>query len=178
MIDPNEFVETAEHILATVETVFAEHGVALPERRYLSVGTQGSTVHDGEQVTVTFEQGYSGKPGNQAQEPTRCNGPRTAVFAVEVVRAVPVVNTPEAAPQTQIPSRYGQVTTGVDIIEPSKMSEVGRKQMIDAAILLDAGMRAADNGIQGGICDVSAGQPQGGLQAIVLIITSSAMMAQ
>lgn len=178
MIDPNEFVETAQHILTTVELVFAEHGVALPERRYLSVGTQGSTVHDGEQVTVTFEQGYSGKPGNQAQEPTRCNGPRTAVYAVEVVRAVPVVNTPEATPTTQVPSRYGQVTTGVDIIEPSKMTEVGIKQMRDAAILLDAGMRAADNGIQGGICDVSAGQPQGGLQAMVLIITASAMMIQ
>jgi hypothetical protein len=175
MIDPNEFVETSQHILSTVELVFAEHGVALPERRYLSVGTQGSTVHDCEQVTVTFEQGYSGKPGNQAQEPTRCNGPRTAVYSVEVVRAIPVVNTPEAAPNTQIPSRYGQVMAGVDTIEPSKMTEVGIRQMRDAAILLDAGMRAADNGIQGGICDVTAGQPQGGLQAVILIITASAM---
>lgn len=174
MIDPNEFVETAEHILATIETVFAEHGVALPERRYLSVGGQGSTVHDGPQVTVTFEQGYSGKPGNQAQEPVKCDGPRTGVFSVEVVRPIPVANTPEATPTTQVPSRYGQVMTGVDTIEPAKLTEVARAQMIDAMIMLDAGMRAADTGMLGGICDIQAGQPQGGLQAMILMITTSA----
>jgi hypothetical protein len=177
MIDPNEFVETAEHILATIETVFAEHEVALPERRYLSVGGQGTTVHDGPQVTVTFEQGYSGRPGNQAQEPVRCDGPRTGVFVVEVVRPIPVANTPEATPATQIPSRYGQVVSGVDTIEPDKLTDVAKTQMKDAMILLDAGMRAADTGIQGGICDVSAGQPQGGLQAMILVITTSALMA-
>lgn len=174
MIDPNEFVETAEHILATIETVFAEHEVALPERRYLSVGGQGTTVHDGPQVTVTFEQGYSGKPGQQAQEPAKCDGPRTAVFAVEVVRAIPIVNTVDAAATTQIPSRYGEVMGGVDLIDPEKLTEVARTQMVDAMVLLDAGMRAAENGIMGGLCDIQAGQPQGGFQAMILVITTSA----
>jgi hypothetical protein len=174
MIDPEEFVETARHILATIETAFAEHGVALPERRYLSVGGQGTTVHDCEQVTVTFEQGYSGKPGNQAQEPVKCNEGRTAVFVVEVVRAVPTVNTAEATPQTTVPSRYGQVVSGVDTIDPEKLTEVAERQMRDAVILLDAGIRAGQTAMQGAISDVSAGTPQGGLQAMILSITTSA----
>ena len=44
MIDPNEFVEVAEHILNTIVTIYGEHGVDLPARRYLAVGGQGETV--------------------------------------------------------------------------------------------------------------------------------------
>jgi hypothetical protein len=177
LIDPNEYAEIADHILNTVIATYAEHEVDLPERRYLSVGGPGSTVHDGEQVTVSFEQGYSGLPGNQAQEPARCDTPRTGVFIVEVVRYTGQPNTAPANPATPVESRYGQTTTGIQILPPEVQSEVARTQMRDAMLLLDAGLRAGETTLVGSLADVSAGQAQGNLQAMVLVLTTSALSA-
>lgn len=179
MIDPNEFVDIADHILRTVEATYTEHGVDLPERRYLAVGGQGDTVHDCEQLTVSFEQGYSGIPGNQAQEPVTCASPRTAVFIVEVVRALPLPNTISAAPATtNVPAMYGEVKTGVQVLPTDVQSDIARKQMVDAMLLMDAGLRAGENTIiKGSLADVTAGSPQGGYQAISLVITCAALTA-
>jgi hypothetical protein len=180
MLDPDEFVEIADHILNTVVATYAEHGVDLPERRYLAVGGQGDTVHDCEQLTVSFEQGYSGLPGNQAQEPVKCATPRTAVFIVEVVRALPLPNTAAANPSTPLatPSRYdGIVSSGVQVLPADVQSDIARKQMKDAALLLDAGLRAGETTLTGSLADVTAGSPQGGYQAISLVITCSALSA-
>lgn len=177
MLDPNEFVEIADHILNTVVATYADHGVDLPTRRYLAVGGQGDTVHDCEQLTVSFEQGYSGLPGNQAQEPVKCASPRTAVFIVEVVRALPLPNTTEANPATLVPSRYPQVTTGVEILPDDVQSAIARKQMVDAMLLMDAGLRAGETTMSGTLADVSAGSPQGGYQAMSLVISCTALTA-
>lgn len=177
MLDPQEFVQIADHILNTVVATYADHGIDLPERRYLSVGGQGSTVHDCEQVTVSFEQGYSGRPGAQAQEPVKCNSLRTGVYIVEVVRALPLSNTTAANPETTVPSRFGQVKTGVEILPADVQSAHARKQMVDAMLLLDAGLRAGETTLTGSLADVTAGQPQGGYQAMVLVITTSALSA-
>lgn len=178
MIDPNEFVDLADHILNTVVATYADHGVDLPERRYLAVGGQGDTVHDCEQLTVSFEQGYSGLPGNQAQEPVKCDGPRTAVFVVEVVRELPQPNTAAAAPSTTVPAMYGEVKSGVQILPTEAQSAIARKQMVDAMLLMDAGLRAGENTIiNGSLADVTAGSPQGGYQAMTLIITCAALTA-
>lgn len=177
MLDPQEFVQIADHILNTVVATYADHGIDLPERRYLSVGGQGSTVHDCEQVTVSFEQGYSGRPGAQAQEPVKCNSLRTGVYIVEVVRALPLTNTTAANPETTVPSRFGQVKTGVEILPADVQSAHARKQMVDAMLLLDAGLRAGETTLTGSLADVTAGQPQGGYQAMVLVITTSALSA-
>lgn len=176
MLDPNEFVEIADLILNTVVATYADHGVSLPDRRYLSVGGVGMTVHDCEQVTVSFEQGYSGLPGSQAQEPAKCAGPRTGVFIVEVVRALPQPNTVAANPATLVPPRYG-LETQVQILPADVQSAHARKQMVDAMLLLDAGLRAGETSLVGSLADVSAGSPQGGFQAMVLTITSSALSA-
>lgn len=175
MIDPNEFVEVAEHILNTIVTIYGEHGVELPARRYLAVGGQGETVHDCEQVTVSFDQGYSGLPGNQAFEPVRCNSPRTGVFVVEVVRSVASPNTPEAAPETMIPNRLSQVTTGVGVLPPEVLTDIAKKQMVDAMLLMEAGLRAGETTMTGSITDISAGSAQGGFQAMVMVVTTSAV---
>lgn len=175
MLDAQEFVQIADHILNTVVATYADHGVDLPTRRYLAVGGQGSTVHDCEQVTVSFEQGYSGLPGSQAQEPAKCATPRTGVYIVEVVRALPNSNTADANPTTPVPTRYGQVTTGVQILPANVQSTHARKQMVDAMLLLDAGLRAGETTITGSLADVSAGQPLGGFQAMTLILTTSAL---
>lgn len=177
MLEANEFVEIADHILNTVVVTYADHGVDLPERRYLAVGGQGDTVHDCEQLTVSFEQGYSGLPGNQAQEPVKCASPRSAVFVVEVVRALPLPNTADAAPSTPVPSRYGQEVTGVGVLPADVQSAIARKQMVDAMLLLDAGLRAGETTLTGSLADVTAGSPQGGYQAMSLVITCSALSA-
>lgn len=178
MLDPNEFVEIADLILNTVVATYADHGVDLPARRYLAVGGQGDTVHDCEQLTVSFEQGYSGLPGNQAQEPVKCAGPRTGVYVVEVVRALPSPNTAAANPATLVPSRYGQEVTGVAILPVEVQSEMARRQMVDAMLLMDAGLRAGETMTVGAMADVSAGSPQGLYQAMTLVITASATTAQ
>ena len=177
MLDPQEFADIADHILNTVVTTYAEHGISLPERRYLAVGGQGSTVHDCEQVTVSFEQGYSGRPGAQAQEPVKCNSLRTGVYVVEVVRALPQPNTSIANPATPVPSRFGQVTTGVEILPAEVQSAHARVQMVDAMVLLDAGIRAGETTLTGSLADISAGQPQGAYQAMILVLTTSALSA-
>jgi hypothetical protein len=178
MLDPNEFVEIADLILNTVVATYADHGVDLPTRRYLAVGGQGDTVHDCEQVTVSFEQGYSGLPGNQAQEPVKCAGPRSGVYIVEVVRALPQPNTSAANPSTPVPSRYGQEVTGVQILPQEVQSDMARKQMVDAMLLMDAGLRAGETLQLGALADVSAGTPQGAYQAMTLVVTATALSAQ
>jgi hypothetical protein len=177
MLDPNEIVDIADLILNTVVATYADHGVDLPERRYLAVGGQGETVHDCEQVTVSFEQGYSGTPGNQAQEPVKCASPRTAVFIVEVVRALPLPNTTAANPATTVPSRYGEEKTGVAILPADVQTAIARKQMVDAMLLMDSGLRASENTMTGALADVSAGAPQGGYQAISMVLSSTALSA-
>lgn len=177
MIDPQEFVEIADHIMNTVVATYAEHGIDLPARRYLAVGGVGMTVHDCEQLTVSFEQGYSGLPGNQAETPARCGGPRTGVYVIEVVRAVAEPNTAVANPATPAPSRFGQEVTGVQPLPPDVQSDIARKQMVDAMLLLDAGLRAGETTLTGSLVDVSAGQPQGGFQGMILTLTTSALTA-
>ncbi len=178
MLESQEFVEIADLILNTVVATYADHAVDLPTRRYLAVGGQGETVHDCEQLTVSFEQGYSGLPGNQAQEPVKCAGPRSGVYIVEVVRALPSPNTPDANPTTLVPSRYGQEVTGVQILPAEVQSAHARKQMVDAMLLLDAGLRAGETLTLGALADVSAGSPQGLFQAMTLVLTASATSAQ
>lgn len=176
MLEKNEFVEIADHILNTVVATYAEQGIDLPARRYLAVGGQGDTVHDCEQLTVSFEQGYSGLPGNQAQEPVKYVSPRTAVFIVEVVRALPLPNTTASNPTTPVPSRYSS-DLAVQVLPADVQSDIARKQMIDAMLLMDAGLRAGETTLTGSLADVTAGSPQGGYQAMSLVITCSALLS-
>jgi len=175
MINPLEFVEIADLLMDTIVSTYADHGVPLPTKRYLAVGGIGETAHNCEQVTVSFEQGYSGLPGNQAQEPAKCNTPRSAVFIVEVVRHVPTINSNATIPETLTPSRYPIVNAKVALVPDDKQSDVARTQMKDAMLLLDAGMRAADNQLGGAMVDVSAGSLSGDYQAMILSVTATAV---
>lgn len=177
MFDKDEFADVAEHLLNTIVNVYTENATSLPERRYLTVGSQGETVHDCEQVTVSFEQGYSGMPGNQAQEPAKCDEPRSGVYIVEVVRCLPLPNTAASASETAIPARYGQTTTGVSLLSPEDQTTMAKVQMVDAMLLLEAGLRAGETNFTGSLVDVSAGSPQGGYQAMIMTLTCSAISA-
>jgi hypothetical protein len=74
-----------------------------------------------------------------------------------------------------VPSRYGQTVTGYQMVPPDVQSAFARKQMVDAMLLLDAGLRAGETTLVGSLADVSAGSAQGGFQAMVLVLTTSAL---
>lgn len=169
MADLNEFFEIAGGILRQIELTYAEYNVGLPSRRYITVGGQGETVHDCEQVTVSFEQAYSGLPGDQSQTPAVCNGPRSAVFVVEVVRCIPSADSASAAQ-----SRYGS-TSSVQNLSPETMNQMAKTQMNDAMLMLEAGLIAGENAITGALVDVSSGPASGGFQAMVMQVVSSAV---
>jgi hypothetical protein len=146
-----EFTRTlathVQDVLDIVVQTFGQAGVTLPERQYI---TSGGTAHDCEQVTVSFQQMYLGPPGDQAAEPQRCDGPRSASVLVEVVRCIPSVN-----------SRTG-------VPDPQAQANFAVQQLVDAWMLLEAGTLMTVYGILG---DVTAGEPQGSYQAMSLTLT-------
>lgn len=172
----DDIVELAEHILDTIREVFIQEEVDLPKRQYLAIGGQGDTVHDCEQLTISFEQSYSGLPGDQAQTPVKCDMPHSAVFIVELVRAIPTANSSSSTEDTPtIPAATGRyANVKVSAPDPDIMTQAARKQMIDARVLLKAGLTATDSReLVGGIADVSAGSPSGGYQAMIMSVITT-----
>lgn len=149
--------DAAQSILENIEGIFAQYGVDLPEKRYITIGGQGDTAHDCDQVTVSWEQSYNGTPGNQSQTPSKCENVRTGVFVVELVRATAVGRGLTNKPTAPSASDY---------------TEKAKQQMLDATILYEAGLTAAETTwLSGGLVDISAGTPQGERQAIIMTVT-------
>lgn len=160
--DVDDILDTAENILAIINEVYAEAGVDLPARQFFYAGA--TYPHECEQVSVGFLQHYSGSPGDQAQEPTRCQNPRTAVYAVEVVRNC--APTLEAAQSPSTGRRQGNAR---NFPSPEALTADARIKMRDARLLLEAGLRAGELGIAtGAMADVSAGEVNGTYQGMVL----------
>lgn len=143
----NTLVVHMNDILNSVVQTFGQANVELPARRYIAAG---QTAHDCEQVTVSLSQLYIGPPGDQAQEPQRCEAPRSAVVLVEIVRCIPSMNT-----------RTGEV-------DVTALQAVAETQARDAWMLLEAATNMDVYGILG---DVTPTDPQGKYQAITLTLT-------
>lgn len=160
--DADDILNTAQNILALVNEVYTEAGVALPTRQFFYAGA--TYPHECEQVSVGFLQHYSGSPGAQAQEPTNCQAPRTAVYTVEVVRdCAPTLQAPTSASTGR---RQGNAR---NFPSPESLTADAQVKMRDARLLLEAGMRAGDLGIAtGAMADVSAGEVNGTFQGMVL----------
>lgn len=181
MPEVNDIIDVAEHLLATINRVFEEERVTLPARQYYVIGGQGQTVHDCEQLTISWDQTYSGLPGDEASQPVKCHSIHTASFVVEVVRQVNTVRSPDGSPiagSTQaanMPGRYGGGVAGnVDAPSPDDFIREARTQMQDAVLLLRAGLLAGEATTGGSsIVDVSAGTPQGGYQAVIMNFTAA-----
>lgn len=138
------------HVLSSIENVFEQADVPLPDRRYV---TFGGTAHDCEQLTVSFIQMYLGPPGDVAAEPQRCNAPRSALLAIELVRCLPV------GPRGSAPSA-------------AQATEHAIKQAVDAWLLVDgAAQQAFDPWGLGILADVTVTEPAGAYQAVVLNLT-------
>lgn len=178
MPELNDIIDMSQHLLDTINSVYADAGIEAPDRQYYVIGGQGQTVHDCEQVTVSWDQAYSGIPGNEASIPSVCDAIHTAAFIVEVVRKVNTARTPtdpmaipnSTTPTRNIPGHYGGGTLGqAEVPKPEDFIREAKVQMQDAVLLLRAGLLAGEATTTGtSIVDVSAGAPQGGYQATIM----------
>jgi hypothetical protein len=75
----------AESVLDAAKEALFTHNRVVPAVVY---ATEGTPVHDGEQLTISLVQSYYGQPGDQAEQPSLCNGIISAVFQLELVRCV------------------------------------------------------------------------------------------
>jgi hypothetical protein len=182
MPELNDIIDMSQHLLDTINSVYADAGIAVPDRQYYVIGGQGQTVPDCEQVTVSWDQAYSGIPANEAAVPVVCDSPHTASFIIEVVRKVNTARTAEDPmaipnqPQTKnLPGRWAGGTLGqAEMPEPEDFMREARVQMQDAVLLLRAGLLAGESSTLGtSIVDVSAGAPSGGYQATIMNYTAA-----
>lgn len=157
----------SQELLECIVQVYAESGVSLPEKRYTTVGGIGTTPHDCEQLTISWEQAYSGLPGDQSQELVACDGPVTSVFVVELVRCIPSdLNVVKRGARSTSATLTPEVPT-------ETREQTSKTQMRDAYLLRTAGMNSSESPLiahNGALVDASAGQPQGAYQAIIMTI--------
>lgn len=155
MVDLYEVETAADLILQTVENVFNQYGVELPARKYITVGALGSVAYDCEQLTVSWQESYNGLPGNPQIGVIRkeCATFHSGVFIVELVRPIPISRNPDIPP------------------EPALIEEAARSYMRDISLMKEAGNIAAEDSLtQGGTISISAGDPAGGMQSIIMTI--------
>ena len=135
-------------ILLGIEDAFGYYDIELPTLRYK---TLGGTVHDCEQVTVSLTQAYIGPPGDQASGPMPCNGPRTGIFQIQVVRCFKDGSSKNI--------RAGNSTAP----DPVVIGEYASQRAEDLWALLDVPGFVPDYNFA--IGDVSVTDPEGGYQA-------------
>lgn len=141
-----------DSIMNAVEEVFDGYGIDLPTLRYL---TFAQPAHDCEQVTVTMIQAYLGTPGEQAENPQPCAGPRTGVFQVEIVRCI------DDGVVQNLRQKAGSTAP-----DPDKISEYARLRTRDAWALLNVPNHLPD--YNQAIADVAVTEAQGKFQAVIL----------
>lgn len=181
--DVDDIIDMSEHLLETINRIYQEAGIAVPELQYYVIGGQGQTAHDCEQLTVSWDQAYSGLPEAEASVPAQCDQIHTARFVIEVVREVKSVrpfidpNTGQTVqPTLNRPAAYGRGGSTMKIEKPDAelMKLEAQQQMRDAILLLRAGLIAGE-GTTGNraIVDVSAGAPSGNYQAVIMNFTAA-----
>lgn len=138
----------ARWILSTIEATFTEAGVALPDRRLLTIG---SVAVDGPLLAVMFGGLLVGPPGNELATPLRGESPRSATFNIELWR-----NTPALGPSGTIPTEA----------EESAAAEI---VMQDAWLLGESAHQADQMGV-GVIWRVAVNEPQGQLAGSSMIL--------
>lgn len=151
-------VTMMDGVLESVVQSYAQSGVGLPERQYWTLGTPAA---DCEQLVVSFNQAYLGPPGDEAQTPQRCNGPRSASLTVQVIRCVPTVSV-----------RGNRPPTAEQIQASSEALAVDAWLLLDMAGSLDQWDPAGGFGL-GVIATVDAGDATGGFQAVTLTLNAA-----
>jgi hypothetical protein len=134
-----------QNIVDSIVQVYQDANVAVPDRHILSVGT---TPHDCEQINVSLEQLYIGAPGDQAEQPMRCDAPRTVGLTVQLVRCIPT------------PTGRGQAPN------PARMSLSTEQLTADFWLLMEGIMASEAVEYLGALVDIDASPPSGAYQAI------------
>lgn len=145
--DKEAIIAVAQDVLNSIVLKFDENDESLPTRRII---TTGDVVHDCEQLVITFVQLYIGGPGAEADQPQKCDSPRTGVFTVELIRCIPKITNRGSAPS------------------PEDLLASATQQLADAWLLVDGAMFSASAEFLGALTDVSVSEPKGGYQAVRL----------
>lgn len=104
--DALDLKEMLDGVLSRVVALFESYGVPIPARRYWMMG---SPAIDCEQLVVSFVQMYLGSPGDQANEPRRCNNPRSATLNIMISREIATVSTNGRAPTSEKISESSEI---------------------------------------------------------------------
>ncbi len=144
------------NILTQVVSSYASYNMPLPSRQYY---TMGEPALDCEQVVVSFVQMYVGAPGDEANEPRRCNDPRSATINVIVTRAIPVVG------------QNGRPPAAEAIQSASEIIAYDAYILLDSAAQLDTWEPTGFG--MGVIATVETRTAEGGLQSTVLTLTTA-----
>lgn len=139
--DADRLPALLEQVLTATVDVFENAGVQLPDRRYICVGLP---VADCPQLVVELVQVYLGNPGNEINTPRRCDAPRTAVLAVNLIRSIPVMSA-RGTPPT-----------------PDAISESAAELSRDMWLLFEGASFTDEFGL-GVLADATPLEPSGGL---------------
>jgi hypothetical protein len=164
IVDISNVSDDAKHLAAFLQsvldkviTVYDSYNMPLPERRYY---TFGAPAIDCEQVAVSFLQMYIGTPGDEANEPRRCNDPRSATLLISVSRAVPITQANGNPPK------------------PADIQAAREVSAWDAWILMESNKEFDSSyaGLQAGlglgvIATVDVDPPEGGFQTTRMTLT-------
>lgn len=134
-----------QNIVDSIVQVYQDAEVSVPDRHVLSVGV---APHDCEQINVSLEQLYIGGPGDEAEQPMRCDAPRTVGLTVQIVRCIPT------------PSGRGHSVT------PEAQSLSVGVLAADFWLLMEGIMAAESVNFLGALVDISASPPSGAFQAV------------
>lgn len=151
--------DTLKYIQETVETIYAQAEVDLPDRRFVAAGDVASSIaNDCEQVTVNLAQIYLGAPGEPAAVPPHCNLVMFGDFVVQVTRCVPGPTTTRAGASVRPP-------------KVSAIEEQTLVQAVDMQLLLEAAYSMTN--IQGVVASVTLSGVQGNMQSVILSLSIS-----
>ncbi len=144
-----------QEILNRVITCYGSFDMPLPARRYW---TFGAPAVDCEQLVVSMIQMYVGTPGDEANEPRRCNDPRSATLNIAVSRAVP------------ISQQNGNPPSADDIQDAAVVSAYDAWVLMESVNQLDVWGEVGAYGL-GVIATVDAEAPEGGFTTTRMTIT-------
>ena len=135
-----------DEILDAIVSFYEQESIPLPAKKYWAISTVAA---DCEQLTVTLLQTYIGLPGGEGSIPAQCDGPRTAVIGLQILRKVPVVG-----------------PTGQNIPQGSAIQSMSAGPAIDAWALIDV-FKQVDIYKSGVALAIDTVQPEGGLHGVI-----------
>jgi len=169
VVDPQALVRIGHALLARVQSVYADYGIALPSRQ---IWIAGEGAYDCEQLIVSFtglREGIINADGRSVTVPSSpCDVPVIATFQIVVVRCVPV---PEMRSNVLVPPSPEALSDATDVLA------------VDAYLLMKSGCKfdmfgadiepPLDVSALGGMgvdLRVEVQEASGGMQAVTLYL--------